>query len=150
MGAFPRLRFLGFCISIMEESSEELTSVVRLLLNGSVPNFLEELTIIVESDDNVWQDGFEPANVSDICLFIELSGLQDALVMGTQAYDKLRKVNIFVDVSTGSKYQPCDDEVLQSLLLDKLPLLAAKVVLSGRMCDKNELLARISSVLPSH
>jgi hypothetical protein len=148
MGVFPRLRFLSFCISITEESSEELTSVVHLLTNGSVPSTLEELTIIVESDDNVWQDGFEPANVKDICLFFELSGFDAALVTGTQAYRKLCRVNVFLDVS--DKHQSCDEETLQSLLLQKLPLLAAKGILSGRLCDKNEVLARVSSILPSY
>jgi hypothetical protein len=148
MGIFPRLRFLSFCISITEESSEDLTGVVHLLMNGSVPSTLEELTIIVESDDNVWQDGFEPANVKDICLFFELSGFDAALVTGTQSYHKLCRVNIFVDVSDKHKHR--DDEILQSLLLQKLPLLAAKGILSGRLCDKNEILARTSSVLSSH
>jgi len=145
VGIFPRLRFLGFCISITEEASEGLTQIVHLLTNGYIPSTLEELTIIVESDGNVWQDGLEPANVKDICLFLELSGFDGALVTGTQEYHKLCRVNIFVDISDRYKYR--DDEVLQSLLLQKLPLLAARGILSGRLCDKNEILAR-SSILP--
>jgi hypothetical protein len=142
MGIFPHLRFLGFCISITEESSQELRGVVRLLTDGSVPSTLEELTVIVESDENVWQDGFEPANVNDICLFFELSGFDAALVGGTQTYSKLSRVNIFVDVSDN-----CNDEILQSHLLQKLPLLAAKGILFGRLCDKHKTLATVSTVL---
>lgn len=145
---FPGLRFLGFCISITEEASEGLTRIVHLLTNGSIPSTLEELTIIVESDGNVWQDGLEPANVKDICLFFELSGFDAALVIGTREYHKLCRVNIFVDISDRYLNRDSDDEILQSLLLQKLPLLAAKGILSGRLCDKNEILAR-SSILPS-
>ena len=146
VGIFPRLRFLGFCITINEEASEELTRIVHALTTGSIPSTVEELSIIVESDGNVWQDGFEPANVKDICLFFELSGFDAALVTGTPEYHKLRRVNVFVDSSDRHQYR--DDEILQSLLLQKLPLLAAKGILSGRLCDKNEILAR-SPILPS-
>ncbi|KAF8224861.1 hypothetical protein L208DRAFT_455946 [Tricholoma matsutake] len=171
MGIFPRLRFLGFCIRGVQNSNgrADLLKVTLMLKNGAIPNTLEELSIILESyssggipntleELSIISESYSSGGtfnyrsgdgaivgVSDVCSFFGRSGFDVALVAGSRAYPNLRKVNIFVE-----KMRQDDHETLHSLLPRELPLLADKGMLFVSLCDKNEVLAGVSSFLPKH
>jgi hypothetical protein len=123
----------------MKQASEQLTWMVHLLTKGCIPNALEELTIVVESKLRGTSTAYV-AEISDICDIFGRSGLDAALVTGTQAYKNLRRVEILIDTAI---FRLDNDEVLQSTLRQELPLLAGSGVLFGKLCDKDEVLARM-------
>lgn len=85
-----------------------------------------------------------PASVSDICKFFGRSGLDCALSDGTQAYSKLRRVNVFVDACDKNEV---GGEILRVLMQQMLPRLTEKDMLFATLCDKDEVQARMSMQL---
>jgi hypothetical protein len=125
--------------------SDQLSWLTRALVDDSLPNTLEEVTIVVVSTLFGVVSRASRPRVRQIYLSLRNFGLDAILGANSKRFPKLRKVTITVDPSNKME----ETKELKDFLWNIFPLLVSKGILHAEFCDVHDIFTKMSVIIPN-